>query len=223
MSKLNDVVGNTAIPQEVQDNFSKCFFCSKEIIEGGSWCGTHDIGVCVDCCDHLIDLLIDTLEDADAEYQNLNSEKRLEKLIQITKERFLKKENDSKKLKPLRGMKKLGLKYYAEVGIIDSFELAMSPDELKRKIDPKNDFILGCEFNMNDVDDCVEKIKAIIYNETREEPHTIKFFSIPNFDYGNFDIGCVAKISNNGSTYIFVNDEKYIKNYECYTEINLVY
>lgn len=223
MSKLTDVIGNIAIPEEFQNDFSKCLFCSKEITEGGGWAGTYHIGVCVNCCDHLIDLLIDTLEDADIEYQNLNSEERLERLLQITKERFLKKETDRSNLKSNQSMKKLGLKYYSEVGIIDFFELAMSPDELKRKIDPKNNYMVGCEFNINDVDVCVKKIKEIIYSETHEEPHTIKFFSIPNFDYNNFDIGCVAKISNNGSTYIFVNDKKYIENYESYTDINSVY
>lgn len=223
MSRLNDVVGNTAIPVDVQNEFSKCLFCLEEITEGGSWAGASNIGVCVNCCDHLIDLLIDTLEDADAEYKSLSSEERLEKLTKITKERFLKKENHSIKFKGNTSMKKLGLKYYSEIGIIDFFELTMSSDELKKKIDPKTNEMVGCSFNMNDVDVCVEKIKEIIYSETHEKPHIVRFFSIPNFDYNNFDIGCVAKIDNNGSTYIFANDRKFIENYQSCSDINLAF
>lgn len=226
MSKLNDVIGNTGIPVDVQNEFSKCLFCFKEITEGGSWAGNYNIGVCVNCCDHLIDLLIDTLEDADAEYKNLSSEEQLEKLAKITKERFLKKESDSIKIKATkatRSMQKLGLKYYSEIGIIDFFELTMSSDELKRKVDSRNNEMIGCSFDMDDVDICIEKIKEIIYSETHENPHTVRFFSIPNFDYGSFDIGCVAKIDNNGSTYIFANDSKFIENYQSYNDIKLAF
>lgn len=221
MARLNDFLDNEDIPNTIKDKFGKCFFCSKEINEGGIWSGTSDIGVCVNCCDHSIDLLIDTLEDADTEYRKLNSEERLEKLINITKERFFKKEKHNRGLKASESMKKLGLKYYAEVGIIDDFGLSMTPEELKGKLfDPNINYMGMCGFDVEDVDICLEKVKEIVYSKSDEEPHTIRFFSIPNFNNFSFDIGCVAKIDNNGCTYIFAKDKKFIENYETAYNIN---
>ncbi|KOA18323.1 hypothetical protein CLHOM_32200 [Clostridium homopropionicum DSM 5847] len=89
------------------------------------------------------------------------------------------------------------------MGIIDYFEFTMTTNEVIKKIadDPSysKEIIMGCE----------REVKEFINENSGEYPHTVRFFAIPDFSYGTFNLGCVAKISNNGSTYILCGNREY--------------
>jgi len=62
------------------------------------------------------------------------------------------------------------------------------------------------------VDICEDTIIRVVEKVSGEKPHTIRYFTIPDVDAFNFTIGCVAKIDNNGTTYIFLNDHNVLEN-----------
>lgn len=219
MSKVSQFVGAKIVPENIEKDFTTCLFCFEEISKGGCWAGKYHIGVCKKCCDKLVDILIDTLEDADEEYIHLDADARMNKLIEITKKSFLKKEKQREKVISETSMKKIGLLYYLEIGIIDFFGITFSPEELKNKIDIEDCETIGNILTSEDIDICVDEIRRIIHLETKEEPHTIQFFAIPNPSYNTFDIGCVAKIMNNGSTYMFSNNKEYLQVYKEYLQV----
>lgn len=114
-------------------------------------------------------------------------------------------------------MKNMQLRYYADVGIYDFFELTMDLDELKKRATPEEefenknrDFCYG--FTSKDIDNCIEAVKQIVFQESGEKPHTIRFFAMPIIKNENFYLGCVAKIVNNGTTYMFTNDKSIFVN-----------
>jgi len=47
-----------------------------------------------------------------------------------------------------------------------------------------------------------------------EKPHTIRFFAIPDPSNGNTEICCVAKVSNNGITFVFTNNLNFAKHFD---------
>jgi hypothetical protein len=108
-------------------------------------------------------------------------------------------------------MKNMQLRYYADVGIFDFFELTMDADELKKRAVPEEfdnenrEFSYG--FTSKDVDNCIEAVRKIVRQDSGEHPHTIRFFAMPIIESENFYLGCVAKITNNGTTYIFSKDK----------------
>ncbi len=55
------------------------------------------------------------------------------------------------------------------------------------------------------------QIRNIILKQEQEEPHTIRYFGVPNFQKGNFDLYAVAKTGNEGSTYVFGNDQSIVE------------
>lgn len=116
------------------------------------------------------------------------------------------------------------MKYYAGVGIIDFFELTMDKTELAirlSKIGESGAPVFDNEGNlveesysvakMKKIEGVEEEIREIIYKVAKEYPHTIRFFPVPNPDYNAFDVCVVAKIDNNGSTYIFAPDKNYLE------------
>jgi len=109
---------------------------------------------------------------------------------------------------------KFGIKYYAELGIIDLFGLSLSKDELKERVEFDYNDTYGSNahsfynsIDANDIDDIIKEIKEIIRLQSGEEPIVIRFFAIPNFTYLGFDLCPIAKISNNGSTFVFSGDK----------------
>lgn len=114
-------------------------------------------------------------------------------------------------------MKNMQLRYYADVGIFDFFELTIDADELKKRAVPEEEFEnkdreLSYGFTSKDVDNCIEAVKKIVLQESGEYPHTIRFFAMPIIENENFYLGCVAKITNNGTTYIFSKDKGIFNN-----------
>lgn len=194
------------IKQGVQDEYDKqlstCFFCSKEIEKGGCWAGEHHIGVCKECSYYLIDLLVDTLNDSNDSFKKSTIKEKMKYIEQVTMSRITKKEGDKKKYKKYSNLRKLGLKYYAEMPAIDLFDGTMTTMEVVNKYSGEytEDIMNGCE----------NEVKEFINEISKEYPHTIRFFPIPDLVYGNFKLGCVAKIENNGSTYILCGNREYI-------------
>ncbi|MBU3208701.1 hypothetical protein [Clostridium algidicarnis] len=205
MARISTIKNENAIPREDREQLSTCLFCDEKISKGGCWAGSKCIGVCKKCSQYLIDLFIDTLDDTDESFKKSSVETKMKYIEQMGVKRIVKKEEDSKKQEKYSYIKKLNLKYYAEVGIIDFFECTMTIVEAINKlsgVDKYNEEVLnGCE---NDV-------KEFIYSISREYPHTIRFFAIPDLNYGTFRLGCVAKIQNNGSTYILCGNRSYFE------------
>ncbi|PPK45262.1 hypothetical protein [Clostridium algidicarnis] len=113
------------------------------------------------------------------------------------------------------------LRYYACVGIIDFFELTMDRTEVAIKLtdNSKHSFdnevnVIGSSYSvdiMSRLEKVEERVREIIFENEKEYPNTIRYFPIPNLDYCDFDVCVVAKISNNGSTYIFSPNERYLQ------------
>ena len=204
MAELSKIVNknnvNHGIPAEYQKQLATCFFCDEEIEKGGCWVSIHHIGVCEKCAPYLIDLLVDTLTDVDNEFERASIDKKLEIISKIAKPRLEKKEANRKIMDKNKSIKKLELRYYAELGIIDDFELSMTSEQIIRAFGIEREVIEGC----------VSEIEQFIEEKEGEKPHTVRFFTIPDFSYGTFYIGVVAKISNNGSTFIFAKDSNYL-------------
>ncbi|MBN1042384.1 hypothetical protein FDB64_10845 [Clostridium botulinum] len=186
---------------EIDKQLSTCLFCSKEIKKGGCWHGEQPIGVCEKCSYYLIDLLVDTLNDTNEPFNKGTVKDKMKYIEEIGMERIIKKEEDKKKLGKYSYLKKLGLKYYAEMPPIDFFDGTMTTQEVINKCG---------QYTGEVMKECENEIKEFIKEVSKEIPHTIRFFAIPDLHYGSFKLGCVAKIHNNGATYILCGNEAYI-------------
>lgn len=109
----------------------------------------------------------------------------------------------------------LDIKYYAAMSPIDFFKLSMDRNELLIKLSSQEDYIEKEKGVLvkkaNELDELEKRIDDIIYKNEQEHPHTIRYFAIPDFDYAMFRVGVVAKISNNGTTYVFAHDKGIIE------------
>lgn len=202
MARLSKMIEGRS-RDEYEKQLSTCFFCSKEISKGGCWAGVHHIGVCESCSQYLGDLLIDTLYDCDDSFRNAEIDKKMRLLNEIIMPRLTKKEGERVKMEKFENIKALGLKYCAEMGIIDFFDVTMTAQECAQK---NNEYSF---YNSANILGCVDEVKGYIKDISGEEPHTVRFFGIPDFAYCTFRIACVAKIENNGSTFVLYNDKGY--------------
>lgn len=203
MARVSQIRKGKGIPDNFQEELSTCFFCSDKIIKGGCWAGEHYIGVCQKCSCYLVDLIVDTLEDTDESFKNSSAEEKMKYIEELGMKRIMKKEVDNKKQEKYSYIKQLNLKYYAEVGIIDFFQCTMTTSEAIDKLS-------GVEnYSTEVLNGCEKDVREFIYSISKEYPHTIRFFAIPDLNYSMFRLGCVAKIQNNGSTYILCGDRNY--------------
>lgn len=106
--------------------------------------------------------------------------------------------------------------YYIDGGIIDDFYLTFSQEELIKNYCYDMSFKGGIDRERT-VEFC-EKLKVIetlvkktVLKEEKEPPILLKYYGIPNFNSLDFTLCIVAKVENNGSTYIFSEDENFIK------------
>jgi hypothetical protein len=109
------------------------------------------------------------------------------------------------------------LKYMLPTGIIDFFHGSIDKNELAanaiRNLYPEEESTLESELRL--IETMEEGIKAAILKNRfgRELPHTIRYFSIPNFDNLEMELCAIAKIDNNGQTFLFTNNNKFLKLY----------
>lgn len=69
----------------------------------------------------------------------------------------------------------------------------------------------GQEYSREEIDKMIKSIQDTISSIEKEEPHTIAFTSIPAPCGDVFELVGLAKISNNGTSYVFSNDLNYLK------------
>lgn len=100
--------------------------------------------------------------------------------------------------------------YHGEFGIIDWFFGTMTKDELLasyRSIACGREYEKALDDLTSSLDAKEQYIIRTINAEQKEKPHTIRYFCIPDFDNLTTTISAVAKISNNGTTYLFTDDK----------------
>jgi hypothetical protein len=99
-------------------------------------------------------------------------------------------------------------------GVIEWFDFTMTGQEIIGKaacdsitqaIDPQ-----GAGAVAEQIGRSVDQVRDLIYNQTREYPQIIRFFSLPNFQSRNFSLLAAARTAN-GATYIFGNDRETLK------------
>lgn len=223
MSRLSEtVIKGNGIPDKQQEELKTCFFCGKKITKGGCWAGIYHLGVCQECSASLVDLLVDTLDDTDTAFEQSDIKEKEKRIGEIVMERVAKKDEKIKKLQQnvkYQFLKKMGIRFYCEVGIIDFFECTMTLNEAINKLNGHD------LYDEETLRGCGNDIKEFINSISGEYPHTIRFFAIPDLNYGMFKLACVAKIQNNGSTYILCDNEEYFDGFEeqVYIDVNSIY
>lgn len=215
MAKLSEITGSMGITEQYREEAKKCCFCGEKISHGGMWSADDQhLGICEGCAPFLIDWYVDTLMDTSS-FEMLSIDDKKNKVMETVNKRLEKKEEILLRMRNESGLKKLGINCYAEIGIIDLFGLSLSKEELKERIEFDSKDTYGSHFHSfcnqtscSDIDNAFEEIKQIIKRRTGEEPGVIRFFAIPDFDYTYFRLYAIAKISNNGATFVFSNDSR---------------
>ncbi|MCL2753363.1 MAG: hypothetical protein FWE44_04355 [Defluviitaleaceae bacterium] len=116
------------------------------------------------------------------------------------------------------------MNYYSYMvvgGPIDVFNGCMSAKELIQTIEPGS-FIEGipnndeefrsyAENELHNIQKIEQFVSRVINKEYGESPHKIKFFALPLLNEITTDICCIAKIGNNGTTFIFTNNLEFAR------------
>jgi len=116
------------------------------------------------------------------------------------------------------------MNYYSYMvvgGPIDVFNGCMSANELIQTIEPGS-FIEGIPSNdeefrsyaeneLRNIREIEKFVTQVINKEHGESPQTIKFFALPLLNDFITDICCIAKIGNNGTTFIFTNNLEFAR------------
>lgn len=195
---------------------SQCYSCGEQITHGGMWAGDeYHLGVCKECSLHLINWYIDTVMDTTS-FEKLSLDEKKKEVFKVVERRLEKKEGLLKQMREDKGLRKIGIKYYSELGIIDYFGLTLTANELKERLEEASPFGSNLDlgygvFESDDIDIAVEEIKNLIDEKWGEPPHTVRFFGVPDFGDLNFTLCAIAKIENNGSTIVFSENKKIIQ------------
>lgn len=217
MAKLSGILKETSgVPREYKEHFKKCIFCGREIEKGGGWqCNDLEIGVCEKDAHFLLDLYIDTMTDAGT-ILNMSLEQKKELIFREMEKRIEKKEKIDSRNIASKAFAALGMYYYRACSPIDFWTLSMTKEELvaKLKQEVAEWEMVESEDKSQYVDICENQIIKIVEKESGEQPHTIKYFALPDVDYCNFSVGCAAKIENNGITYIFMKSLEVLETIE---------
>ncbi len=108
-------------------------------------------------------------------------------------------------------------KYVLSISPIDFFALTLTKDQIIENIRYENS-INGSQDNtkyylngFNNIDELEAYISNYIVN-IEEKPHTIRYMCTPEMDGGNsLELAVIAKISNNGTCFIFSNNKGYLE------------
>lgn len=98
-------------------------------------------------------------------------------------------------------------KYYFEGTQIDFFSGAMTKEQLIESLE--KDYISSSSESI--IEDNYSFVYEKVLEISKEQPHTIRYFSIPRYGYGDMEICALAKVHNDGSTYMFTNDKNIAK------------
>lgn len=99
-------------------------------------------------------------------------------------------------------------------GIIEWFDFTMTAQEIIGKaacdlvtqaIDPQ-----GAGTVAEQIGRSVDQVRALVFNQTQAYPQLVRFFSLPNFKAGKFNLFAAARTAS-GATYIFGNDREMLK------------
>jgi hypothetical protein len=93
---------------------------------------------------------------------------------------------------------------------IDFFYACLSKDSLISNYRDEAKHLGGSisEFESK-VDKAIEFVKSTVEKMSDELPHTIKFITIPRYGFCDTEICMLAKISNNGTTYLFTDNKDF--------------
>lgn len=101
-------------------------------------------------------------------------------------------------------LEKSPFKYALVTEPIDFWGYTLSLEQIKENFN-KNYYTRDV-ININQAYSFIKKSVT----EFEEEPHTIRFTSIPDIEGQSFSLVGLAKISNNGTCFIFSNNKKYL-------------
>lgn len=97
--------------------------------------------------------------------------------------------------------------YVLQTSPFDFWKATMTPEYLADA--ETNEYY--SEHSKVEITNMVNAMKDIINIIEGEEPHTVAFTSIPTACGDTFELVGLAKISNNGTSFVFCNDLDYIK------------
>ncbi len=105
---------------------------------------------------------------------------------------------------------KNGFRYHCEIGIVDWFFGSMTKEEIINSYQDELEAV-GCSGNTeefaNDINFKEKSIISTIQAEQDEDPFIIRYFVTPAISGLSMEVSAVVKISNNGSTFLFTNNE----------------
>lgn len=143
--------------------------------------------------------------------QNKSTE-LMEKIHSLRNEDFRLTFNEWREWWSLSGIEDIGVmpcnspfKYVLKTAPFDYWMATIDPESLISK----HDFYE--EYEKEEIEKMVSSIKETINYMEGEEPHTIAFTSIPMPCGFPFELVGLAKILNNGTSYVFSNDLNYLK------------
>jgi hypothetical protein len=108
---------------------------------------------------------------------------------------------------------KMKFDYALMFEIIDFFSGTLTADELQiQKIKETDSTDLNSIKKM--IDESKSQIDSYVYSQEKEVPFLIRYFGIPQIGEYETNICAVAKVTNNGTTYLFSNNYDFLKLYE---------
>ncbi|MBO0571161.1 hypothetical protein [Clostridium botulinum] len=106
-------------------------------------------------------------------------------------------------------MIKDNFKYVLEGTQIDFFFSAFSKEQLIESYrEESSRYGYGITFEKK-LENNYDFVKSTVKEICGESPHTIRYFSIPRYGWGDMDICALAKIENDGTTFMFTNNREF--------------
>lgn len=97
-------------------------------------------------------------------------------------------------------------KYVIDGSPIDYFYTTLSKEDLIQAY--RNEYCCSGEFVEN-LNANYDFIVSTVERLGHEKPHTVRYFSIPRYGWCDMELCAVAKIDNNGTTFMFTNNREF--------------